>query len=584
MLETLKENQSLEYQKISPEEMQKRGILGRLYGPCCDIINPTRNGRKYSQELWEKAFDAPLVKEQFEAGGIFGELTHPDREEVAMEKIAIVMPEPPKKGKDGLLIGYYDILDTPSGRILKTLCDYGYKVGISTRGTGDLITDFNGDEAVDPKTYTLNALDIVTIPAVKAARLNYVNESYNGKTLQQALNENLNSANDNDKKIMKEALDNLNININEGYTPKNAILVKRIDDNKWHAWGGTDKDELDDDFLYQINHQEFPNQDYNVYDQYSDVVIVKNGEIDKYIDEDINGESLNIDEVNDDMSVDNDKDIAEELQTAIKTNNELNSKIVELQEKLSVCYAKEVSLQEDISKYQSTIQTLTKKSQKCEALQQKINSLNEQLKTQTTETTNKQHELDILSKKMGKVNIHKTALSEAIQNKDNTISNLNESVSKLENKINSITTMSNKRIETLNNNIAELKKDVDLKESNYNKKLESANRLVEKYKDLTKQVVNRYIESQANMLGISPNEIKNKLPQNYSINDIDTICEDLRDYKITLSKLPISTAIGTNRISEGIQAKVKNKTNVLPIPNPNVDDEIDDQLLGLIRK
>ena len=74
--------------------MKSRGILGRLTGPCADIVNPTRNGRKYSEELWDKVFSSPLVQEQFNAGGIFGELTHPDREDVDIEKIAIVMPAP----------------------------------------------------------------------------------------------------------------------------------------------------------------------------------------------------------------------------------------------------------------------------------------------------------------------------------------------------------------------------------------------------------------------------------------------------------------------------------------------------------
>lgn len=213
MLESLKKNEEFNYEKLTPDEMKSRGILGRLIGPCADIINPTRNGRRYPEELWDKVFHSPLVKEQFEAGGIFGELTHPDREEVDIEKIAIVMPEAPKKNEKGLLIGRWDILDTPAGRILKTLCDYGYKVGISTRGSGDTFTDYDGQETVDADSYTLNALDIVTIPAVKAARLNYMTESYHGKSLQESLKETLENADDNAKKIMNEALTEIGISL-----------------------------------------------------------------------------------------------------------------------------------------------------------------------------------------------------------------------------------------------------------------------------------------------------------------------------------------------------------------------------------
>lgn len=44
-------NGNLEYHKLSREEMERRGILGRLVGVCADFINPTRNGRTYGEDL-----------------------------------------------------------------------------------------------------------------------------------------------------------------------------------------------------------------------------------------------------------------------------------------------------------------------------------------------------------------------------------------------------------------------------------------------------------------------------------------------------------------------------------------------------
>ena len=109
------------------EAKSNPAILGTLTGPCADIVNPTRNERRYPEKLWEKVFNDEIVKEYFRCGGIFGELGHPaDRSETDMEKIAICMPEPPVKGKNGLLMGKWHILNTPNGRILKTLVDYGY--------------------------------------------------------------------------------------------------------------------------------------------------------------------------------------------------------------------------------------------------------------------------------------------------------------------------------------------------------------------------------------------------------------------------------------------------------------------------
>ena len=94
--------EKLTFQELTEEEKKKRGILGRLYGPCADVINATRNGRNYSEALWEKVFKDPLVLEMIEKGGIPGELDHPaDRQEICSEKIAIMMPELPKKNDKG---------------------------------------------------------------------------------------------------------------------------------------------------------------------------------------------------------------------------------------------------------------------------------------------------------------------------------------------------------------------------------------------------------------------------------------------------------------------------------------------------
>ena len=37
--------EALQFQDLTEEEKQKRGILGRLYGPCASIVIPTRNCR-----------------------------------------------------------------------------------------------------------------------------------------------------------------------------------------------------------------------------------------------------------------------------------------------------------------------------------------------------------------------------------------------------------------------------------------------------------------------------------------------------------------------------------------------------------
>ena len=185
--------EALQMQPLSEEEKQKRHILGRLYGPIATSKEDTRNGRRYNRELWEKALADDVFKEKLDTKSLFLELGHPtDREEIDMTKVCACIPEMPKI-VDGDLYAYVDILDTPNGQILKTLCDYGFVPGISSRGSGDVLPN----DEVDPETFYLETFDIVGIPAVKKARLTTVCESFDNKNkkLKKALTESYKNAN-----------------------------------------------------------------------------------------------------------------------------------------------------------------------------------------------------------------------------------------------------------------------------------------------------------------------------------------------------------------------------------------------------
>lgn len=92
MLRAFKGNNFI-YEKLSADEQNKRGILGRLMGVIADTVNPTRNERLYSKSLWEKVFANPIMKEKIANRAVFGELCHPfdGREEVDPEKLQFVL-------------------------------------------------------------------------------------------------------------------------------------------------------------------------------------------------------------------------------------------------------------------------------------------------------------------------------------------------------------------------------------------------------------------------------------------------------------------------------------------------------------
>ena len=505
MLENFNTKNSFEYQKLTEEEQNKRGILGRLVGPIADSVNPTRNGRRYSAELWEKVFKNPIMQEKIENRVCFGELGHPvDRTETDMEKICWCLAEVPKKGDDGQLYGVFDILPTPNGRILKALCDYGSNIGTSSRGSGDTFMDYDGQESVDPDTYECECWDAVLLPAVKTARLTPVTESLH-KTLKERLETLVNNANEADKKVMTETLETLNLDYNT--------------------------DSVDDDIA---NEEE-------------------------------------------ETAADNNGAVVESLQVAVKQKQELENKVLDLQEKLSVSYAKETRLEEQIVKYSKAISNLSNTAKKVTALQEKINSLTEELnkeKEHSQQLNGKISRFENISKKEKGL---KESLKQTVSNKDVEISKLNESIESLTESKN---LMQNDNIRLMEQ-ISTLKKDAELKKTEYSKKLEQSNKLVEKYKKIANKAVERYIESQADRIGVSAKEIQNKLPESYTFQDIDSICEDLQSYKLTLNKLPFSTAKSLN---ENLRMNVTSSKNesILPGETFNADDEIDEMLKSLL--
>lgn len=495
---TRTKNEELKLDDSVKQNSKGQVILGQLYGPCADFLNPTRNGRMYDESLWEKVFNNPIVQEYFECGGIPGELDHPtDRLETCSEKIAIMMPDKPKKDKDGHLIATFDILDTPNGRIAYTLAKYGYKLGISSRGGGDTYEGMDGKEHVNEDTYDFQGFDLVLLPAVKAARLKMVESLQNGKSFKAAINEALQNANADEKKVMQETLQNLNI---------------------------------------EYTHE---------------------SDIDKKVEE------------NDIAANDAGAMMVKDLQESLLKQQQAEAKVLELQEKLSVCYAKEAKYEEDIAKYKQAIRNLSESASNAKALQVKIDNLNEELmkKDKLIESESAKREKLLERQEMSidarnKLTESISAKAKELKVAEGTISDLNE---KLE--------QSNQKNQSLTESIAEVKKNLTIKTNEYNSKLSNANKLVEQYRKTAKTAVNKYIESRATMIGVTCDEIKNKLPSNYSFEDIDRICESLSKYKLQVSKLPFSVQKDT---------KISIKESKEPIkPKSTFDDSVDDSLMKL---
>lgn len=148
-------------------------------GPCMEFGKVNQNNRIYSRKLIEdRIINYPPVKEAIKNKCMLGEGGHPETRidiaypEVALSVEKIWIPE----DSTHLVYGRFAILDTPVGRILKTLIDYGSKIGISARALAESKMEGN-TEIMSETEYDLITFDAVPDPGFKCAHLEKVQES-----------------------------------------------------------------------------------------------------------------------------------------------------------------------------------------------------------------------------------------------------------------------------------------------------------------------------------------------------------------------------------------------------------------------
>ena len=128
-----------------------------------DIKN--RNGRVYPMEVLEKEV-ARYNKKFINENRAYGELGHPEGPTVNLERVSHMVTELYPDGKN--FVGEAKIMETPMGKIVKSLMNEGGKLGVSSRGMGSL-NQKNGANYVRDDFYLATAADIVADPSAPNA-------------------------------------------------------------------------------------------------------------------------------------------------------------------------------------------------------------------------------------------------------------------------------------------------------------------------------------------------------------------------------------------------------------------------------
>ena len=133
-----------------------------------------RNGRIYPFDVLNKEVER-YSEEYVKAGRALGELGHPDGPTVNLDRVSHKITSLKAEGNN--FMGKARILDTPMGKIAKSLLGEGVKLGVSSRGMGSLKED-NGVKYVSDDFMLATAADIVADPSAPDA---FVNGNMEGK-------------------------------------------------------------------------------------------------------------------------------------------------------------------------------------------------------------------------------------------------------------------------------------------------------------------------------------------------------------------------------------------------------------------
>ena len=147
--------------KVKPGVFEVTGIMQRAGAK-------NQNGRIYKREILEQEVQS-YIENFVKVGNAYGELDHPESAIVSLKNASHVVKDLWWDGDD--LMGKVELLNTPSGNIVKEILRGGHTIGISSRGTGSVTQTNEGTLMVQPD-FELVCWDFVSNPSTQGAFMN----------------------------------------------------------------------------------------------------------------------------------------------------------------------------------------------------------------------------------------------------------------------------------------------------------------------------------------------------------------------------------------------------------------------------
>ena len=133
----------------------------KLKGVCIEGGVRNANERVYPVNEIAKAVDT--INEQIKTGhSVLGEVDHPDDLKINLDRVSHMIEKMWMDGPAGM--GTLKILPTPMGELVKTMLTNGVKLGVSSRGSGN-VNDANGHVS----DFEIVTVDVVAQPSAPNA-------------------------------------------------------------------------------------------------------------------------------------------------------------------------------------------------------------------------------------------------------------------------------------------------------------------------------------------------------------------------------------------------------------------------------
>ncbi|CAB4123111.1 prohead core scaffolding protein and protease [uncultured Caudovirales phage] len=155
----------LTYEKAAAEVLTETDASGQnkhmyMKGIFIEGSLRNQNGRVYPTHEIRKAVDQ--IKEQIRKNNsVLGECDHPQELQIHLDRVSHKITDMWMDGNNGM--GKLQILPTPLGNIIKTLLESGVKLGVSSRGSG------NVDDSGQVSDFDMLTVDVVANPSAPNA-------------------------------------------------------------------------------------------------------------------------------------------------------------------------------------------------------------------------------------------------------------------------------------------------------------------------------------------------------------------------------------------------------------------------------